>query len=285
LCIPSKYQSTTRTERLRGEEELRIFRTLAEHAPDAIGIADPSGSSTYANPALRSMFGYGDAVIGMSNSALFSKADRQERLPTVLETVARQGSWTGMLTGQRHDGSTFPTQIAPFTLCASDGQILAIPCILRDLSAMQRAAIERTTLQEQVIVAQQAALRELSTPLIPSAAGVVAMPLIGRLDNDRAQQVIDVVLAGVAEQRTTTVILDITGVPIVDTHVANTLLRAAQAVQLLGARVMLTGIRPEVAQTLVGLGVDLNGIRTLATLQSAISNALGRSSAPVASYR
>ena len=97
---------------------------------------------------------------------------------------------------------------------------------------------------------------------------------LNRIDSNRAQQVIETLLAGVAASRAATAILDLTGVQVVDTQVANALLRAAQAVKLLGARVVLTGIRPEIAQTLVGLGLDLSGITTRATLQSGIAFAL-----------
>src|SRR4029078_2730124 len=104
------------------------------------------------------------------------------------------------------------------------------------------------------------------------------MPLIGTIDSSRAQQVIETLLNGVATTRATTAILDITGVQVVDTQVANALLSAAQAVKLLRAQVIITGIRPEVAQTLVGLGLDLSTIVTRSSLQSGISFALaGRS--------
>lgn len=128
--------------------------------------------------------------------------------------------------------------------------------------------------QEQTIRAQAAALAELSTPLIPISDHVVIMPLIGNIDARRAQQVLESLLVGVAKNAADVVILDITGVSMVDTQVANALLQAAQAVQLLGARVILTGIRPEVAQTLVGLGVNLEGIITRSTLQSGIAAAI-----------
>jgi rsbT co-antagonist protein RsbR len=104
----------------------------------------------------------------------------------------------------------------------------------------------------------------------------MVMPLIGTLDTRRAQDVLDTLLHGIALKQAQVVILDITGVPIVDTQVANGLVRAAQAVQLLGARAVLTGIRPEVAQTLVGLGVDLSGIVTRGTVQSGIAFAMGQ---------
>ena len=110
--------------------------------------------------------------------------------------------------------------------------------------------------------------------MIPISDDVVVMPLIGTMDSRRAQQVLETVLEGVASSHARVAILDITGVAVVDTQVANALMRAAQAVKLLGAQVILTGIRPEVAQTLVGLGVDLNGIVTQATLQSGIAFAM-----------
>src|SRR5262245_13789464 len=100
------------------------------------------------------------------------------------------------------------------------------------------------------------------------------MPLIGVVDSRRAQQVLEPLTAGIAISNAVVAILDITGVSVVDTQVANALIRAAQAVKLLGAQVMLTGIRPEVSQTLVGLGVDLSTIITRSTLQSGIALAL-----------
>jgi rsbT co-antagonist protein RsbR len=99
------------------------------------------------------------------------------------------------------------------------------------------------------------------------------MPLIGSVDSRRAQQVIETLLEGIAGSSARVAILDITGVPVVDTQVANALIRAAQAVKLLGAQVVLTGIRPEVAQTPVGLGTDLSGVVTRSSLQSGIAYA------------
>jgi rsbT co-antagonist protein RsbR len=148
--------------------------------------------------------------------------------------------------------------------------------VSRDTTEEHAAAAELAKLQEQIIEAQRAALRELSTPIIPISEGVIAMPLIGSIDTQRAQLVIETLLQGVAEQRAAAAILDVTGVQVVDTQVANALLRAAQAVKLLGAQVIITGIRPEVAQTLVGLGLDLSGIITVANLQGGIQYALAR---------
>ena len=142
----------------------------------------------------------------------------------------------------------------------------------RDSTDRKRA--EQVALQEQLIASQEAALRALGTPLMPIANGVIAMPLIGSIGAVRAQQIIETLLEGIAVLKTQVAILDITGVKVVDTHVANALLQAARAARLLGAQVILTGVGPVVAQTLVGLGVDLTGVVTLSTLQSGIAYAL-----------
>jgi anti-anti-sigma regulatory factor len=130
--------------------------------------------------------------------------------------------------------------------------------------------------QMEVIRMQEALLRELSTPLIPISDTVLVMPLIGSIDSRRAQQVLETLLSGITGSKAEVAILGITGVSLVDALVANAILRAAQAVKLLGAQIILTGIRPEVAQTLVGLGADLGTIVTRSTLQSGIALAMHR---------
>ena len=157
---------------------------------------------------------------------------------------------------------------------------IAISAVAHDLTERKRAAEEHARLQERIIQAQAATLAELSTPLIPISDHVVVMPLIGAIDSDRARQVLETLLHGIERSHARVAILDITGVPLVDTQVAKSLIVAAQAVRLLGARIVLTGIRPEVAQTLVGLGVDLGDIVTHSTLQSGIAYATNGRSEP-----
>ncbi|NOK61354.1 MAG: RsbR, positive regulator of sigma-B [Chloroflexi bacterium AL-W] len=137
--------------------------------------------------------------------------------------------------------------------------------------ALHLAEEERVRLQEEIIRVQAATLEQLSTPLIPINDNVVVMPLIGTMDSRRTQQVLETLLQGLSDSQANIAILDITGVGVVDTQVAQGLIHAAQAAQLLGAQVMLTGIRPEIAQTLVGLGVDLRTIVTHSTLQNGIA--------------
>ncbi len=172
------------------------------------------------------------------------------------------------------DGTVRDFLTTKFPLTDASGAVTGVCGISTEITERKRAAEERAALQQQVIDAQRAALRELSTPLIPLAEGVLAMPLIGTIDAARATQILDTLLEGVAAQRARVAILDITGVKLVDTQVAAALLNAARAVRLLGAHVILTGIRAEVAQTLVHIGADLGDLTTRSTLQSGIASAL-----------
>jgi PAS domain S-box-containing protein len=172
------------------------------------------------------------------------------------------------------DGNTIWLRTSKIPLRDASGAVAGILGMYEDVTEQKRAESERARLQEQLIHMQAASLAELSTPLIPISDQVVIMPLIGAIDSRRAQQVLDTLLHGISQSGARFAILDITGVTVVDTQVANALLRAAQAVQLLGAQAILTGIRPEVAQTLVGLGASLGSIITRGTLQSGIAYAI-----------
>ena len=260
------------TEELQREERLRLFEALVENAPDAIGVGDFKGDVIYANAAYQALTGYGEQLIGMNGfdyiveeehrSAQIALARLAEGKAAFLETRIR-----------RKDGSLVPVAATMYAQTTPDGE-LRITGFMRDISDQKRAEEERFALQQQVIEAQRAAIRELSTPLIPISDTAVIMPLVGAIDSTRAQQIIDTLLEGVATYRADMAIVDITGVQVVDTQVANALVRAAQAVRLLGAQVILTGIKPQVAQTLVQLGVSLAGIRTTGTLQTSVRLAL-----------
>ncbi|KYF50535.1 hypothetical protein BE08_14820 [Sorangium cellulosum] len=161
-----------------------------------------------------------------------------------------------------------------FPIYDTKGAPLGVGAFVTDLTDLRRSEIERLSMKEQVIRAQQAAIRELSTPLVPLAPGVLAMPLVGTIDSMRAREILETLLEGISQQSAHTAILDITGVRFVDTQVADALVSAARAARLLGARVVLTGITPAVARTFVELESSLDGIITLGTLASGISYAL-----------
>jgi anti-anti-sigma factor len=133
----------------------------------------------------------------------------------------------------------------------------------------QREAQTRATLEQ--LQSSQEMVRELSAPVLPVLPGVLVAPLVGAIDSARAATFTANVLEAVQQQQANHVIFDVTAVPVVDTQVAQVLIQTAQSVRLLGAHVLLAGIRPEVAQTLVGIGVTLEHLHPYADLRQAIT--------------
>ena len=131
--------------------------------------------------------------------------------------------------------------------------------------------------REDVIHRQQQELLELSTPVVKLWEGVLALPMIGTLDSARTQVVMESLLQRIVDTGSEIAIIDINGVPTVDTLVAQHLLKTVTAIRLMGADCIISGVRPQIAQTIVHLGVDLQGVTTKATLADALSLALKRS--------
>ncbi|HDQ73130.1 MAG TPA: STAS domain-containing protein, partial [Chloroflexi bacterium] len=143
----------------------------------------------------------------------------------------------------------------------------------RDLRASME---ERERLQQEVIEVQQQALRELSSPVIPLTDRIIVMPLIGSVNTMRAREIMRSLLAGIGAHQAQVVILDITGVPIVDSGVAQHLNKTIQAARLKGAHTIVTGISDAVAETIVDLGIDWEDVETLPDLQTGLVLALRR---------
>ncbi len=141
---------------------------------------------------------------------------------------------------------------------------------LHTVNAFQRA-------REDVISRQQMEMLELSTPVVKLWEGILALPMIGTLDSARTQIVMESLLQKIVDTGSEIAIIDITGVPTVDTLVAQHLLKTVTALRLMGAECIISGVRPQIAQTIVHLGVDLQGVVTKANLADALALALKRS--------
>jgi rsbT co-antagonist protein RsbR len=166
---------------------------------------------------------------------------------------------------------------------AGDRDDGAAPLAAVELMGTLRVVVMEIALSEgaEVIDRQRQQLLELSTPVIKLWDRVVAVPLIGTLDSARTQVVMETLLQAIVDQNAVIAILDITGVPMVDTVVAQYLLKTAMAVRLMGAECVISGIRPQIAQTIVQLGIDLGDITTRATLADALAWALEKSGVTV----
>lgn len=253
-----------------------LLRALFDDSSRGIILTGAEGTMRHVNAAAATMLGYTTEEL---SGRRFNDITHPEDV-AVGASLLRE-----MVEGQRNhatlekrylckDGRTLWVSLGINGVRDADGKLMFCVVTIEDLSLRRQIEAERVAAKEQIIAAQRETLRQISTPLIPIAEGVLALPLIGPVDGDRARLMLETLLESVSRERARTVLLDITGVPAVDGEVAVLLVRATQAVRLLGAEVLLTGIRPEVAQRLVGLGVDLSGIRTLGSFQLGITQAL-----------
>ena len=274
-------ESAHSSEYVQPEQALIDQVHLLTQALDAVSemviIKDQHSRLQYGNAAFREVWGMTEQQLHELIAAPFTPPDTtqkyvQDDLWVLQHGLPLEIPQEPLL---RHDGIELTVRTRKLPLFDQHNKVCGLVGIITDITTVLRAeaAMRQAIEQETAIRAHAVALGGLSTPLIPITDAVLVMPLVGALDTQRAQRVIETLLEGVATQRAQVVILDITGVPIVDTQVAAALLQAAQAVRLLGASIILTGIRPEVAQTLVGLGIDFSGIVTRSTLQAAIVDA------------
>jgi rsbT co-antagonist protein RsbR len=256
----------------------RLYSMLAEDQRELICRFLPDGTLSFVNDAYCRYFSKArEDLIGYSFAPLL----REEDYVIIADIAA-----------QLERGEPFAMTELQVTLASGEkrwlnwinrplrdesGKIIETHGIGLDVTDRRRAedhAQRSEELREQLVMAQEQAIRELSTPLIPIADEVLALPLIGRIDEKRAQMVLETLLRGVVERAASTVLLDVTGVTVIDSRVAEALVRTAKAVKLLGARAILTGIQPHIAQTLVTMGIDVHDVLTLRSLKDGIAWAI-----------
>ncbi|MEM8531678.1 MAG: STAS domain-containing protein [Chloroflexota bacterium] len=139
---------------------------------------------------------------------------------------------------------------------------------------MERAYLHTVAEEQEQARQLRDVVRELSTPIVPIYEGILVLPLVGAIDDQRANEINEQLLEAIVQYQAEHVIIDITGVLVMDTNTTNLLLMTARAVSLLGSRVVLVGISPEVAQTVVSIGSNLHDMKTLSNLQAGLAYAL-----------
>ena len=205
--------------------------------------------------------------------------------------------WLGDLSRERASQGSSPLETATFVFSLMEPLFERLRMEIGDDAGMLAREIWRATRlidrlglyiteayqksREEIILRQQSDMLELSTPVIELWDGILALPLIGTLDSRRSQIVMESLLQRVVETGAPIAIIDITGVPTVDTLVAQHLLKTVAAARLMGADCIISGIRPQIAQTMVHLGVELSDVVTKATLADAFANALARANLEV----
>lgn len=220
-----------------------------------------------------------------------SLGEGQQLLITTVEQIARQRIREGARADEVQQMAIYLRNALLYTLDQADLDLLTHSAYSRIIEAAVNVgslAINRsfstyfTQMQaeladrQQVIQIQSRLITELSTPVLPVYDRILVMPLVGAIDSKRAMIFMERMLMAIGQYQADTIIVDITAVSVVDTAVANHILQAARAATLLGAHCVLVGIRPEVAQALVGLGVDVSVMATRSDLRAGISYALHR---------
>ncbi len=164
----------------------------------------------------------------------------------------------------------FPRVMAAFEHDFAKGQRIFLALLKIITLDTELAITTYIAASEEIISLQSREILEIATPVVQVWSGVVAAPLIGTLDSQRAQQFTERLLERIVEMRASVALVDITGVPMMDTRTAQYLLEAISAVRLLGSQVILTGVRPAIAQTLVHLGIDLSNVATRPSLEAGL---------------
>lgn len=265
-------------------EERQLLHAFMDGIPDRVFFKDSESHFTRINKAQAQAFGIDDPqeVVGKTDFDFFSKVDAQRFYDGERRIMeAKQPMIDAEWQARDQDGAMHWRSVTKIPLIDESGDVVGLVGISRDITAQKQADEERTRLQQEVIEAQQHALQELSTPIIPvlelaERGSVVVMPLIGSIDARRAKEIMRSLLAGIREYRAQVVILDITGVHVVDSGVASELNKAIQAARLKGAQTIVTGIADAVAETIVDLGIDWSDISTVGDLQTGLLIALER---------
>ncbi|WP_438003750.1 STAS domain-containing protein [Sorangium sp. So ce321] len=255
----------------RSEEHARLFVT---YTPAAVAMFDRNMCYILASHRWLADYGLKDTdIIGRSHYDLFPEIPEHWR-------AVHQRCLAGASEGNdeepfpRADGRVDWVRWKIFPWHTTGGEIGGVMLFTEVVTERKRL--------EDTLRMQAKTLVELSTPIVPISQGVLVLPLVGVLDTARAQQMMENLLSKVVDRQARVAIIDVTGVPHIDTSSANALLQVARAVRLLGAQVVLTGIRPEVSRAIVGLDIELAGIVTRRDLQSGIAfaTAAGSAAAP-----
>ena len=262
-------------ERERMVSQLTRLTTVMNTTSDMVSMSDMQGNILYMNPAGMTLVGRENQdpttmVIADYHSPKVGEKIGKEYIPVVME----KGAWSGETELLHADGTCIPVSQVITLIRDQDGEPEAMGTIIRDITEHKRAEVERERLQWEAMEAQKRAIQELSTPIIPVMDRILVMPLVGTVDSMRARDITRTLLAGIQKHRAKIVILDITGVDVVDSGVANHLNKTIHAARLKGAHTIITGVSDAVAETIVDLGIDWSAIETLNDLQTGLVFAL-----------
>jgi len=245
---------------------LKLIESINDYA---VILLDPHGKVISWNNAAERLKGWtADEIIGQSFERFYPPEDIEKgKTKQEIEVATRTGRYEDEGWRVRKDGTRFWANVVLTALRDENGKLLGFGKVTRDLTERRQS--------EESIRSQANEIFEMAVvPVVQVWEGILLVPLIGTLDSQRTQQLMERLLQRVTETGSAVALLDITGVPTIDSQTAQHLIETVSAVRLLGADVILTGVRPIIAQTLVHLGIDLSHIITRASLTAGLRMAL-----------
>ncbi|MDY6835053.1 MAG: PAS domain S-box protein [Chloroflexota bacterium] len=270
------------TERKKAEDELRKsearYRSMFEMVEDIYFRLDPSSMSIVEmNPAGAKLLGYQspDGVIGKQLWSLFDDPDDLMRMASEVMSNVKEGQSipSKEAVARVVGGDVLTVEISPHCVFDEHQQVVEVNGIIRDIT--ERKRIEEAMRESEKVLKDSVgklkeSQQEISTPVVQVWDHILALPLIGVIDTTRAQGIMDTLLTRIVETQAEMVILDVTGVASMDTDVTNHLVRTIHSTNLLGAQCVITGIKPEVAQTMIHLGLDTSRFVTKRDMQEGL---------------
>ncbi len=268
------------TQRLQAEAALRKseerYRRMADNIQDGLTIIE-NREVVYLNDRICEIFGRPREELKHLSSLDIAAPEEKPRLQALMEEIRAHGEPLESLMFWiiRPDGTRRYVHNRYSTSYNEEGVLLRF-IVTTDMTERKRAEMEREQLQQEVIDAQREALKELSTPVIPVMDRILVMPLVGSIDTMRARDIMRALLEGISEHRAKFIILDVTGVPVMDTGVVNHINKTIQGARLKGAQTIVTGISDAVAEAVVDLGINWGAVETLSDLRMGLLVALQR---------
>jgi PAS domain S-box-containing protein len=263
-----------RAEEAVRESEQRLATTL-HSIGDAVIATDMEGRVLRMNPVAEQLTGWPlEEAKGRPLAEVFRLLNEEDRRPVEnpADRVLRDGVVVGLANHTAlvsRDGRERPIADSGAPIRDEQGRTHGVVVVFRDMTE-ERAAEAALRERHEVILRQQQAIAELSTPVLRLRDGLLILPLIGLVDTPRARQINEGLLAAIHDSRARVVVIDITGVPVVDSEVADHVLRTVRSARLMGVKVIVTGLSASVAQALTNLDVDLESLTTQGDLQGGI---------------
>jgi len=267
MAIRSKLSGTAALEDVEGVGSQAFLASIVECSDDAIYGKTLDGTILSWNRGAERIYGYSAGEMVGKPVSVLVPANKPDEVPAILERVKRGERVSHFETTRvRKDGEVIDLSLNVSPIRDASGQIIGASTTARDVTEQKKMREALTERAKEIL--------DVSTPVLQVWEGVVVAPFIGTLDTQRAQQFMERLLDKIVQTNSAVALLDVTGVPAIDTRTAQHLIETITSVRLLGAQAILTGVRPAIAQTLAHLGINLADVVTRSSLAAGLRVAL-----------